>query len=89
MLPGLSAPLTLTWLDENEEVKGVSAPLEIWVAQIVLVLPRDVQTAVMDNVVTEVMRLNELMEAEKEELDLPEEIEGLFFPEEEEDESAD
>ena len=66
MLPGLSAPLTLTWLDENNETKGVSAPLDIWIAQIVLVLPLEVQTAVMDNVVAEVIRLNELQETDLE-----------------------
>jgi len=60
MFPGLSAPLTLTWIEEDGETRGVSAPLDIWIAQIVLALPIDIQSAVMDNVISEVERLNEL-----------------------------
>ncbi len=84
MFPGLSAPLTLTWLDEQGETKGVSAPLDVWVAQIVLVLPADVQAAVMDNVVSEVIRLNELLAEEAEAAEAAEELE-----EEENDEDTD
>ena len=61
MFPGLSNNLTLTWNEDDEET-GVSAPLEVWIAQIILVLPLNIQSAVMDNVVGEVMRLNELDE---------------------------
>ena len=63
VFPGLSNKFTLTWREDGEE-KGVTAPLEVWIAQIVLVLPVNIQTAVMDNVVAEVMRLNELTEEE-------------------------
>lgn len=68
MLTGLnSIPLTLTWLDSEGETKGVSAPAEIWIGQIVLALPTDIQTAVMDAVVVEVERFNVLAaEAEEE-----------------------
>ena len=76
----LSRPLTLTWLEEDEVV-GVSAPLDIWVGQLVLALPVDIRGKVMDRVIAEVNRLNALEEEELEEL-------GLELPEEEEDEGV-
>jgi hypothetical protein len=65
MVSGFSAPLSLTWIEDGKTV-GVSAPLEVWISQIVLSLPSDIQSDVMDNVIAEIERLNELQEAERE-----------------------
>ena len=84
-LVGLSRPLTLTWLEDGNTV-GVSAPLDIWIGQLVLSLPNETRARVMDNVIAEVKRYNELEAAE---LDAAEVVE---FEEletgEEDDESA-
>ena len=60
-----SVPLTLTWQEDGETV-GVSAPLDVWVAQIVLNLPEYTRVQTMDGVVSEIERLNELVAAELE-----------------------
>ena len=53
--------LTLTWFEDEKEV-GVSAPLEVWVAQMILTLSQGSQGIIMDAVIAEVERLNDLTE---------------------------
>ena len=65
----LGRPLTLTWLEDGETV-GVSAPVDIWLGQVVVALPLDIRTTIMDAVVAEVNRLNEIQEVDLEELGL-------------------
>jgi len=68
--------LTLTW-EEDDKTVGVSAPLDIWVAQMILTLSTGSQGIIMDAVIEEVKRLNNLaakeaearVEAEDEETD--------------------
>ena len=92
-LVGLSRPLTLTWLEDGNTV-GVSAPLDIWIGQLVLSLSNETRARVIDNVIAEVKRYNELEAAEREELDSVVEPgaeqfddDGNFIPEEEDDAS--
>ena len=63
----LGRPLTLTWLEDGNTV-GVSAPVDIWLGQVIVALPADVRRTIMDAVVAEVTRLNAL-EAEVVEVD--------------------
>ena len=58
--------LTLTW-EEDGKIVGVSAPLEVWVAQMILTLSTGSQGIIMDAVIKEVERLNKLSEEEPEE----------------------
>ena len=58
--------LTLTWDEDGKEV-GVSAPLDVWVAQMILTLSAGSQGIIMDAVIKEVERLNYLPEEEVEE----------------------
>ena len=64
MIVQSSPQLTLTWQEDNKEV-GVSAPLEVWVAQMILILPQGSQGLIMDAVIAEVERLNDLPEEEE------------------------
>ena len=82
----LSRPLTLTWIENGEPV-GVSAPLDVWVGQIVLNLAVTERVAVMDAVVSEVERLNALQEEEVEPGAEQFDIVGDLVPEEELNES--
>ena len=58
--------LTLTWEEEDKTV-GVSATLDIWVAQMILTLSPGSQGIIMDAVIKEVERLNDLLEEVKNE----------------------
>ena len=58
--------LTLTWFEDEKEV-GVSAPLEVWVAQMILTLSAGSQGIIMDAVIAEVERLNDLPEEAEDE----------------------
>ena len=49
--------LTLTWDEDGKEV-GVSAPLDVWVAQMILTLSVESQGIIMDAVIKEVERQN-------------------------------
>ena len=49
--------LTLTWDEDGKEV-GVSAPLNVWVAQMILTLSAGSQGIIMDAVIKEVERQN-------------------------------
>ena len=49
--------LTLTWDEDGKEV-GVSAPLDVWVAQMILTLSAGSQGIIMDAVIKEVERQN-------------------------------
>ena len=49
--------LTLTWDEDGKEV-GVSAPLDVWVAQMILTLSVGSQGIIMDAVIKEVERQN-------------------------------
>lgn len=57
ILGDFNSDLTLTW-----ESGGVRAPIDVWVAQIVLSLPEDVRNAVLDSVVAEVELRNQIVE---------------------------
>ena len=69
MLTGLGNTVTLTWKDEEGEERGVSAPIDLWVSQLVIALPQNIRISVMDAVVAEVSRLNEIQEDEPEEVE--------------------
>lgn len=56
-LGDFDSDLTLTW-----DGGGVRAPLDLWVSQIVLFLPAESRKAVLDSVVAEVERRNQLVE---------------------------
>ena len=56
ILGDFNSNVTLTW-----ENGGVVAPVDLWVSQIVLALPDDVRKAVLDSVIAEVNRRNEIV----------------------------
>ena len=49
--------LTLTWDEDGKEV-GVSEPLDVWVAQMILTLSVGSQGIIMDAVIKEIERQN-------------------------------
>ena len=57
ILGDFNSDLTLTW-----EEGGVRAPVDVWVARIVLALPEDIRKVVLDAVVAEVERRNQTVE---------------------------
>ena len=56
--------LTLTW-----EGGGVTAPLDVWVGQILLALSQSTQKMAMDAVIAEINRRNKLVEGNNENTD--------------------
>ena len=56
ILGDFNSDLTLTW-----EEGGVRAPVDVWVARIVLALPEDIRKVVLDAVVAEVERRNQIV----------------------------
>ena len=64
ILGDFNSDLTLTW-----ESGGVRAPIDVWVAQIVMSLSEDARKAVLDAVVAEVERRNQTVEKANADLD--------------------
>ena len=63
-LGDFNSDVTLTW-----ESGGVTAPVDVWVGQILLALPQSTQKMAMDAVISEINRRNKLVEDTSENTD--------------------